>query len=347
MPGTFSLAHLEVKYEASGVEDPETGVQLDRLTTPLTFVDQNDVEWTAPAGTLTDGASIPDWALSITGRPNKSAIFRAAIVHDAYCQASSKASDQLYSRPWKATHQMFYDGCVACGASPSQAAMWWAAVRLGGPKWTGDGRLLESSLGDVAFTALDLIKEIIAAEQDAVSPAEIDSQIGDWEQIATTVHEHESDADSSLEEGNFEAAEDSIATATEMLESARGRDPRSEPVLAAVEGYVQTRYAQRLQAKKKYEEATAVLDKAERSFQRVQQMKPTKDPSVLRGLGTVEFVRADLDQIQGNKAAGLRKLEKAEALMQDALRTAPKYQPARKDLRGVTTLRNRIERGGP
>ena len=48
-----------------------------------------------------------------------------------------------------------------------------------------------------------------------------------------------------------------------------------------------------------------------------------------------------------DKAAGLQKLEKAEALTNDALRTAPKYQPARKDLRGVTTLRNKMERGGP
>jgi len=320
------------------------------LRTPLTFVDQHGVEWTAPAGTLTDGASIPDWALSLTGRPNKSEIFRAAIVHDAYCQASSKASDQLYSRPWKATHQLLYDGCIACGASPSQASMWWAAVRLGGPKWTEDGRLLQSNLGDVAFTALDLIKEILAAEQDAVSPAKIekiDSQIGGWEQIADTVHEHESDADSSLEEDKFEAAEDSIDKATAMLESARGRDPASEAVLAAMEGYVQTRYAKQLQAKKKYKEATAVLDKAERNFQRVQQVKQTKDPSVLRGLGTVEFVRADLDQAQGNKAAGLRKLEKAEALMNEALQTAPKYQPARKDLRGVKTLQNKMKEGRP
>jgi tetratricopeptide (TPR) repeat protein len=338
---------LEVKYESSGVEDPETGVQLDRLTTPLTFVDQNGVAWKAPAGMLTDGASIPDWALSITGRPNTSNVFRAAIVHDAYCQASSKASDQLYSRPWKATHQMFYDGCIACGAAPSRAVMWWAAVRLGGPRWAEDGRLLESNLSDVAFTALDLIREIIAGGQDAVSPAEIDSQIHGWEQMAATVHEHESDADSSLEEDNFEAAENSIAKAMEMLESARGRDSKSEPVLAALEGYVQTRYAKRLQAKKKYKEARAVLDKAEGSFQRAQQVKRTKDPSVLRGLGTVEFVRADLDQIQGNKAAGLRKLEKAEALMNDALRTAPKYQPARQDLRGVTTLREKMKEGGP
>lgn len=103
----------------------------------LVFVDEAGVEWTAPKGTWTDGASVPRLALPVTdGRFDKK-FLKAAVVHDAYCQKENetRCPDQYQQKPWKEVHRMFYEACLVGGTSQTVAGLMYAGVRWGGPRW--------------------------------------------------------------------------------------------------------------------------------------------------------------------------------------------------------------------
>lgn len=100
-----------------------------RLLEPFTYVDPSGRPWTAPAGAVVDGASIPPplWNLWI-GTPFVGNYRRASVVHDYECEVKTAESSHL-------VHRMFYDACLAGGVGEARArAMYWA-VRNFGPKW--------------------------------------------------------------------------------------------------------------------------------------------------------------------------------------------------------------------
>jgi Protein of unknown function (DUF1353) len=103
----------------------------------LVFVDSTGVEWVAPQGTRTDGASVPRLALPVTDGRFDKAFLKAAVVHDAYCQSINETftPDQYRTRKWQDVHRMFYEASVAGGASENVALVMFAAVWLGGPRW--------------------------------------------------------------------------------------------------------------------------------------------------------------------------------------------------------------------
>lgn len=111
----------------------------------LVFVDSAGLEWVAPKGALTDGASVPRLALWVTDGRFNSQFLKAAVIHDAYCQAEneSRCPDQYKTRPWKAVHRMFYEACLAGGTPPAKARLMFAAVWLGGPRWNDPARSLD------------------------------------------------------------------------------------------------------------------------------------------------------------------------------------------------------------
>lgn len=53
-----------------------------RLIEDFSYTDANGAMWTAPKGTLTDGASIPTALWSIIGSPFTGKYLNAAIIHD-------------------------------------------------------------------------------------------------------------------------------------------------------------------------------------------------------------------------------------------------------------------------
>ena len=104
---------------------------LYRLDAPFTYRDPNGLEWTAPAGEVVDGASIPKPAWSLVGGPFSGKYLKAAIIHDYYCCAKS--------REYHSTHHAFWLGMLAAGIGRVQANMMWAAVRFAGPEqWVVD-----------------------------------------------------------------------------------------------------------------------------------------------------------------------------------------------------------------
>src|SRR5687767_15087853 len=66
-----------------------------KLTQPFGYIDSKGQLWQVPAGTETDGASIPRifW---VTHPPFTGKYRRAAVIHDHYCR--------IQSRSWQDTH---------------------------------------------------------------------------------------------------------------------------------------------------------------------------------------------------------------------------------------------------
>ncbi len=102
----------------------------------IKFKDPNGKVWTAPAGTITDGASIPSiFAGFFGGKLNKKHLF-AAIVHDAYCGEANAGGPSYQIETWQDTHRMFHKACIANGTRRVKANTMYAGVRLGGPRWS-------------------------------------------------------------------------------------------------------------------------------------------------------------------------------------------------------------------
>ena len=117
-------------------EAPGTGMK-ELREVPLRFTDAAGVPWTAPVGTLTDGASVPRAALWVGGDRFDEAVLKAAILHDAYCQRENadRCPEQYRTRRWEEVHRMFHEALLAGGTAPRKANTLFAAVWLAGPTW--------------------------------------------------------------------------------------------------------------------------------------------------------------------------------------------------------------------
>ena len=159
-PGAFSLLTIAATVIAGYLlSDPDRKREPHFLSAPAPIVRTPTMEWVseedfyfedaagkrwyAPAGTLTDGASIPQAFLSITGSPVDNAFLDAALVHDAYCDTRNEQGASYRKETWEAVHAMFYDALLAGGTTPATAKIMYAAVWLGGPRWDDPARSLE------------------------------------------------------------------------------------------------------------------------------------------------------------------------------------------------------------
>jgi hypothetical protein len=57
-----------------------------RLLEPVTYVASNGTIWKAEAGSIVDGASIPQPFWTILGAPTTGAYRDASVIHDVYCE---------------------------------------------------------------------------------------------------------------------------------------------------------------------------------------------------------------------------------------------------------------------
>lgn len=98
------------------------------LLEPLVFHQtRGERVWTAPVGTYTDGASIPQSFWSVIGGPFEGRYRDAAVNHDYECCAQQ--------HPWQDVHRMFYDGMMARGVEDWLACLMYFAVYFFGPRW--------------------------------------------------------------------------------------------------------------------------------------------------------------------------------------------------------------------
>lgn len=138
LPGRCRFRELPLDLDAQAVSFPGQEYRYQRMLRSLGFVDSNGQDWVAPAGTYTDGATIPGLAAALLGGPRNPRYIAAAAVHDAYCGEVNRDGPVYQTRPWPEVHRMFYEGLLAGGTSTARAQLMYAAVWLGGPRWTVD-----------------------------------------------------------------------------------------------------------------------------------------------------------------------------------------------------------------
>ncbi len=105
------------------------------LKNNFAYRDPFGVSWQAPAGYVTDGASIPEFLWDEVGVPFDPELVPAAAIHDFYCKNRV--------RSWQQTHRVFYDALITWGVPKSRADVLYAGVLLGGPRWNLDGELID------------------------------------------------------------------------------------------------------------------------------------------------------------------------------------------------------------
>jgi hypothetical protein len=155
-PGTTKLPRFETRPEKlETIDESEYMVLKDDFA----FIDSMGVRWFAPAGTRTDGASIPQCFLSFIGDRFDPRYRAAALVHDAFCQDINQSGASYQTRSWREVHTMFYEACVEGGVDSKTAQLMLAAVWLGGPRWNDDAHMLDDVPEDVLHKEFGECKE--------------------------------------------------------------------------------------------------------------------------------------------------------------------------------------------
>src|SRR5438270_2673929 len=94
------------------------------LLTELRYTDPQGVVWTAPIGSVVDGASIPRYLWSIMDGPFEGKYRNGSVLHDvAYGE---------HNRPWQDCDRMFYYAMRCSGVSVAEAkTIFYALYRFG------------------------------------------------------------------------------------------------------------------------------------------------------------------------------------------------------------------------
>jgi Protein of unknown function (DUF1353) len=91
------------------------------------YVGPNGKQWTAPTGSVINGASIPSMFWSVIGGPFEGRFRNASVLHDAACDVQKDS--------WEDVHRMFYDACRCSRVGIGKAqTMYWAVYHFG-PRW--------------------------------------------------------------------------------------------------------------------------------------------------------------------------------------------------------------------
>jgi len=300
------------------------GKNLMELTSDgLTFVDSRKVEWVAPKGTWTDGASVPRLALFITDGRFQEEFLKAAIVHDAYCQEFNKArcKDQFQKRPWRDVHRMFYEACLAGKTSSLKAKLMFAGVWWGGPRWDDPQSHLQSVDDEVLQIGYRSCERFIEGNDPSVQ--EIESWMDRREPIIVEVAKQQSKFMEALNSQDQATAEVALDRSEKELNRALAAMPNDLMVLN-LKGYHHKNVAISYRQADLAEKVDGEIAKAEKTFLQVMQLEP-KDASALNGLGSVAIMRNQLDR--------------AEGFIRQALEVEPDYPAAQYDLKLIDRIR--------
>ena len=97
------------------------------LIRSLTYLDPECKNWTAPVGSVIDGASIPRFFWPVIGGPFEGKYRDASVIHDVECSTRD--------HQWEAVHFMFYRAMLASGVGRIKAEFMYQAVYWFGPRW--------------------------------------------------------------------------------------------------------------------------------------------------------------------------------------------------------------------
>lgn len=102
-----------------------------RLLEDFHYIDPDNDRWTAPAGDIIDGASIPQGLWTLVGAPFDGPYRKASVIHDVGCVRRTRSMED--------THRAFYYACLLEGVSETKALlMYWAVSQFAEP-WPEPG----------------------------------------------------------------------------------------------------------------------------------------------------------------------------------------------------------------
>lgn len=282
----------------------------------LKYIDSTGLVWTAPIRTYTDGASIPQAALIITGDRYKSVFLKAAIVHDAYCQEFNerKCPGQYRKREWEAVHTMFLEAMLAGGTPENLANMMFLSVWYKGPRW-GDptdkrDEVSEDSLERAYSGSVDWV------ERTTPTLTEMKTELKRREFLMVELDKIESKSEAALKHHNVLEAAKLLKEQDSKISNELKRDP-DDLMLLNFQGSMYNNKAQLAELQGDKTTANKQLINAEKSFGRVIE-KQDSNLSALTGLGKTSKMQGEID--------------KAKLLFRSTIQVDPKFKPARKEL---------------
>jgi hypothetical protein len=93
----------------------------------LSYFDSAGKVWTARAGSVVNGASIPRPFWNLIGSPFCGRYRRASVIHDVYCNDGHE--------PWRAVHKVFEEMMETDKVPWLQRTLMAKAVMWFGPRW--------------------------------------------------------------------------------------------------------------------------------------------------------------------------------------------------------------------
>jgi hypothetical protein len=141
------------------------------LVTELRYTDPKGEVWVAPAGSVTDGASIPRYLWSIMGGPFEGQYRNASVLHDVAYEKKK--------RPWQDCDRMFYYAMRCSGVSAVEAKTMFYALYKFGHHW----RFPIKRAKPVKFEGQLVARAEPIPRAIPVNPAEI-NEARDWIQNA-------------------------------------------------------------------------------------------------------------------------------------------------------------------
>lgn len=134
-----------------------------RLMEDFIYVDPDGRKWHAPAGSIINGASIPQILWTTAGSPYTGHYRLASVVHDVACVVRRAT--------WQEVHEMFYHAMLASGVEQLEAEIKAEAVRKFGPRWDKNGQDLFWPDQESAENLLqDMRRQIFEARVDSRRP---------------------------------------------------------------------------------------------------------------------------------------------------------------------------------
>lgn len=333
-PGVAALALVVVvscgdgggddgQFAPSEISLRERGELKELLDERLVFTDAAGLEWVAPRGTLTDGASVPRIALPVTNGRWDVSFLKAAVVHDAYCQSDNetRAPEQYRSRPWRQVHRMFYQASLAGGTPPLLAKVMFAAVWLGGPKWDEAREDVEPAPREALTRGFSGAKHWI--EENDPSLADIEADLAKRAPLARELFDIEQDIERALEREDTNRAETLLQRQRMLLDRELQRAPE-DVMLQIFDGQLYNNRAVLNRRLGRSAGAADDLRRSEATFQAVIREEPD-NPSALSGLARSAAIAGELDR--------------AERLVDDALRRSPSSPAALEERQRIERLR--------
>lgn len=112
-----------------------------KIVSDFAYRDPTGHEWTAPAGSIVDGASIPRLGWTVVGGPLEGKYRDASVIHDVACDKRRE--------PWQDVHGAFYTAMRASNVDTIRAKIMYAAVYYFGPRWEQRFKMTEIPLYEV------------------------------------------------------------------------------------------------------------------------------------------------------------------------------------------------------